>query len=72
MWKVEGWVEKRLSTANLRFIEIRNTNAAAKVGVLELVAATKPDIVLTMEVEQPATMSGRGAGRIGTRTIGWY
>jgi aspartyl/asparaginyl-tRNA synthetase len=56
MWKVEGWVEKRLSTANLRFIEIRNTNAAAKVGVLELVAATKPDIVLTMEVEQPGLL----------------
>ena len=51
MWKVEGWVEKRLSTANSRFIEIRNTNAAAKVGMPELVAATKPDIVLTMEVE---------------------
>ena len=36
----------------LRFIEIRNTNAAAQVAVAELVNATSPDVVLTMEVFQ--------------------
>jgi len=46
--RVRNAASARILTA--LFIEIRNTNAAAQVPVAELVNATLPDVVLTMEV----------------------
>ena len=53
----------------LRFIEIRNTNAAAQVPVAELVNATLPDVVLTMEAWTRLS-SAVGNGMV--KSFGWW